>query len=78
MAGILVEIVENWDQGWQVPYLVLRIAARGLYAHHDVREMAVQGVRIASHVDEVLDFINRRGYALGLLEAEMCGCYEAP
>jgi hypothetical protein len=36
-AGILVEIVENWDQGWQVPYVVLRIAAHGLYAHHDMR-----------------------------------------
>ncbi len=29
-------------------------------------------------MDEVLDFVNRRGYALGLLEAEMCGRYEAP
>jgi hypothetical protein len=40
--------------------------------------MAVQGVQIASHVDEVLDFVNRRGYALGLLVAEMCGRYETP
>ncbi len=33
---------------------------------------------MASYVDEVLEFVNRRGYALGLLEAEMCGPYEAP
>jgi hypothetical protein len=77
-AGILVEIIENWDCGWQVPYVVLRIAARGLYFHPDVRDLAVQGVRVANYVDEVLEFVIRRGYALGLLEAEMCGRYEAP
>jgi hypothetical protein len=49
---------------------VMRIAARGLYAHPDVPDMVVQGVRIASHVEEVLQFVTRRGYALGLLEAE--------
>jgi hypothetical protein len=77
-AGILVEIISNWDAGWQVAYVVMRIAARGLYAHPDVQEMVVQGERIISHVDEILQFVNRRGYALGLLEREICGCYEAP
>ncbi len=77
-AAILVEIADNWDCGWQIPYVVMRIAARGLYAHPDVPDMVVQGVRIASHVEEVLQFVTRRGYALGLLEAEVCGRYEAP
>jgi hypothetical protein len=77
-AGILVEIADNWDHGWQIPYIVLRIAARGLYAHPDVLDMVVQGVRIHSYVEEILHFVNRRGYALGLLEAEVCGRYEAP
>jgi hypothetical protein len=57
---------------------VLRIAARGLYAHPDVLDMVVQGVRIHSYVEEILHFVNRRGYALGLLDAEICGRYEAP
>jgi hypothetical protein len=77
-AGILVEIADNWDHGWQIPYIVLRIAARGLYAHPDVLDMVVQGVRIHSYVEEILHFVNQRGYALGLLEAEVCGRYEAP
>jgi len=77
-AGILVEIADNWDHGWQIPYIVLRIAARGLYAHPDVLDMVVQGVRIHSYVEEILHFVNRRGYALGLLDAEICGRYEAP
>jgi hypothetical protein len=63
---------------WQVPYIVLRIAARGLYAHPDVLDLIVQGVRIQSYVTEVLHFVNQRGYALGLLEAGVCGRYEAP
>ncbi len=49
----------------------MRIAARGLYAHPDMQEMVVQGERIASHVDEILQFVNRRGYALGLLERDL-------
>ncbi len=61
-----------------MPYVVLRIAARGLYSYPDVRDLAMQGVRVASYVDEVLEFVNRRGYTLGILEAEMCGQYEAP
>ncbi len=77
-AAILVEIADNWDCGWQIPYVVLRIAARGLYEHPDIPHMMVQGVCIASYVDEILQFVTRRGYALGLLEAEVCGCYEAP
>jgi hypothetical protein len=77
-AGILVVIIENWDCCWQVPYVVLRIAACGLYSHPDVRDLAVQGVRVASYVAEVLESVNRRGYTLGLLEAELCGRYEAP
>jgi hypothetical protein len=77
-AAILVEIADNWDCGWQIPYVVMRIAARGLCAHPDVPDMVVQGVRIVSHVEEILQFMTRRGYALGLLEAEVCGRYEAP
>jgi hypothetical protein len=60
-AGILVEIIENWDCGWQVPYVVLQIAADGLYSHPDVRDLAVEGVRVASYVDEVLEFVNGVG-----------------
>jgi hypothetical protein len=77
-AGLLVDIVSGWDAGWQVAYVVMRIAARGLYSHPDVQDMIVQGERIISHVDEILQFVNRRGYALGLLEREVCGPYEAP
>ena len=77
-AGILVEIVETWDSGWQLPYVVLRIAARGLYAHPDVQDLVVHGIRVSSYVEEILQFVTRRGYALGLLEAEICGRYEAP
>jgi hypothetical protein len=77
-AGLLVDIISNWDAGWQVAYVVMRIAARGLYSHPDVQEMVVQGERIISHVDEILQFVNRQGYALGLLEREVCGCYEVP
>jgi hypothetical protein len=29
-------------------------------------------------VEEILQFVNRRGYALALLEAELCGRYNAP
>ncbi len=76
--GILVDMVDNWDHGWQVPYVVMRIAARGLYAHPDVLAMTVQNVRIHSYVIEILHFVKQRGYALGLLEAEICGRYEAP
>jgi hypothetical protein len=78
LSTSLVDIVSNWDAGWQVAYVVMRIAARGLYSHPDIQEMVVQGERIISHVDEILQFVNRRGYALGLLEREVCGCYEAP
>jgi hypothetical protein len=77
-TGILVEIVENWDCGWQIPYMVLCIAARGLYSHPDVQDLVVQGIRVASYVEEILQIVNRRGYALGLLEAEVCGRYEPP
>jgi hypothetical protein len=56
----------------------MRIAARGLYAHPDVLDLVVQGVRIYSYVEEVLHFVNRRGNALGLLDAELCGRCEAP
>jgi hypothetical protein len=77
-AGILVEIVEHWDCGWQIPYVVLRIAARGLYSHPDVTDLVVQGVRVASYVEEILQFVSRRGHALGLLQAEVCGRYEPP
>ncbi len=56
----------------------MRIAARGLYSHPDVQDLVVQGERVISHVDEILQFVNRRGYALGLLEREICGPYEAP
>jgi hypothetical protein len=71
-------MAENWDHGRQIPYVVMRIAARGLYALPDVTVMVVQGVRIHSYVEEFLHFINRRSYALGLLDAELCGIYEAP
>jgi hypothetical protein len=77
-AGLLVDMVDTWDLGWQVPYIVLRIAARGLYAHPGVLDLVVQGVRIQSYVTEVLHFVNQRGYPLGLLEAGICGRYEAP
>jgi hypothetical protein len=77
-ASLLVDIVSGWDAGWQVAYVVMRIAARGLYSHPDVQNMIVQGERIISHVDEILQFVNRWGYALGLLEREVCGPYEAP
>jgi hypothetical protein len=70
-TGILVEIVENWDCGWQVPYEVMRIAARGLYSHPDVQDLMGKGVPVASYAEEILQFVNRRGYALGLLEAEV-------
>jgi hypothetical protein len=56
----------------------MRIAARGLYSHPDVLDLVVQGVRVASYVEEILQFVNRRGCALGLLEAEVCRRYEAP
>ncbi len=56
----------------------MRIAARGLHAHPDVLDLVVQGVRIHSYVEEILHFVNRRGYALGLLDAEICGRYKAP
>jgi len=77
-ASLLVDMIETWDLGWQVPYVVLRIAARGLYAHPDVLDLVVQGVRVQSYVTEVLHYVNQRGYALGLLEAEVCGRYEPP
>jgi hypothetical protein len=76
-AAILVEIADNWDCGWQIPYVVMRIAACGLYAHPDVADLVVQGVRIVSHVEEILQFVSKRG-SLGLFEAEACGRYEAP
>jgi hypothetical protein len=56
----------------------MRIAARGLYSHPDIPNLVVQGVRISSHVEEILQFVSRRGYAHGLFEAEACGRYEAP
>jgi hypothetical protein len=77
-AGILVEIVENWTHGWQIPYIVMRIATRGLYAHPDVLDLVVQGVRVHSYVEEILHFVNRRGCALSLLDAKICGRYENP
>jgi hypothetical protein len=33
---------------------------------------------VASYVEEVLQFVTRRGHELGLLEAEVCGRYEPP
>ncbi len=67
-AAILVEIADNWDCGWQIPYVVMRIAARGLYAHPDIPDLVVQGVRIASHVEEILQFVSRRAMPSGCLK----------
>ncbi len=76
-AGILVEIIKNWDCGWQVPYVVLRISAHGLYSHPDMRDLAVEGVRVASYVDEVLEFVNGVCTPWASSKAEMCGRNEA-
>jgi hypothetical protein len=44
----------------------MKIAARGNYSHLDVQDLVV---RVSSYGEEILQFVNRRGYALGLLEA---------
>jgi hypothetical protein len=77
-ASALLEIVEKWGAHWQVPYAVMRLAARGLYVHPDVEHLTVMGVPVADFLAEVQHLVSQRGYALGLLDAALCGRYEAP
>jgi hypothetical protein len=77
-ASVLMELIQTWDQEWQYAYVVMRIAARGLYTHPDVPDLTVRGVPVASAVEEVLQLVARRGYADGVRDAAMCGRYEAP
>jgi hypothetical protein len=45
------------------------MAAGGLFLHPDLKQVEVAGVPIKSMVDAVHDFISKRGYALGHLDA---------
>jgi hypothetical protein len=77
-ASSLLEIIQGWEQCWQVAYVVIRVAALGLYTHTDVETLHVKGVPVADYVAEVQHLVSSRGYAQGLLEAALCGRYEAP
>jgi hypothetical protein len=77
-SSILQELIQSWDQDWQVSYIVIRIAACGLYTHPDTADLTVRGVPVAGQVEEVLQLVARRGYADGVRDAAMHGRFEAP
>jgi hypothetical protein len=77
-ASHLRELIQGWEAPWQFAYVVMRIAALGLYVHPDIETLEVLGVRVAEAVEEVQLLVSQRGYALGLLERALCGYYEAP
>jgi hypothetical protein len=52
------------------------MAAAGLYLHPDLKQVEVAGVPIKGMVDAVREFISKRGFALGRLDAAENGVFE--
>jgi hypothetical protein len=76
-ASALLEMMEAWTCDWRVAFAAVSLAAPGLYIHLDLGQVKVAGVRVKALVDELLDFISRRGFARGQLEAASLGVYES-
>jgi hypothetical protein len=75
-ASALLELMEAWTCDWRVAYAAVSLAASGLYIHPDLGQVEVAGVRVKPLVNDLLDFICRRGFARGQLEAATLGVYE--
>jgi hypothetical protein len=55
----------GWSCDWRVVYGAIRMAAAGLFLHPDLKQ-----------VDGIREFISKRGYALGRLDAVENGVFE--
>jgi len=75
-AAALLELMMEWTCDWRVVYGAIKMAAAGLYIHPDLKQVEVAGVPVKGMVDAIRDFISKRGFALGRLDAAEQGVYE--
>jgi hypothetical protein len=75
-ASALLELMMSWSCDWRVVFAAIRFAAAGLFLHPDLKQVEVAGVPIRQMVDDVRDFISKRGHALGKLDAALNGVFE--
>jgi hypothetical protein len=75
-AAALLELMMEWSCDWRVVYGAVKMAAAGLYIHPDLKQVEVAGVPVKGMVDAIRDYISKRGFALGRLDAAEQGVYE--